>query len=323
MNRRAIELVLRRGLRRAALALGLAAAAGLAAAYPTRDVQLVVPFAPGGPVDGLARAFGAALEGALGRTVNVVNREGGSFVVAANAVATAAADGHTLYFGPPTPFTVHPHWMKSMPFKREDFTPVCQVVENTFFVAVGPRSPITSFDALVERAKAAPGRLQYGHPGLSSVPHLAGAELAQRLGLQISDVPYRGESPMLVPLANNDIDFAVVSAATTKAQQLRPLLVFAEQRLAAYPNVPTARERGAPIVPSGFNGVFVRAGTPEPVLARVEAACRSVAQSAELRQRAELYTQDIEFLDRRAFAARVEAEVQAKAALLKTVKIER
>lgn len=313
----------RRRLLRTALAVALAGGAAAAAAYPTRAVQLVVPFAPGGPVDALARAFGGALEAELGRTVNVVNRDGGSFVVAASAVATAAADGHTLYFGPPTPFTVHPHWMKSLPFKREQFTPVCQVFENTFFVAVGPRSPITSFDALVERAKAAPGRLQYGHPGLSSVPHLAAAELAQRLGLELTDVPYRGESPMLVPLANNDLDFAIVTAATAKAQELRPLLTFTEQRLAAHPGVPTARERGVPVVPSGYNGLFARADTPEPALARLESACRAAARSADLRQRADSFSQDVEFLDRRAFGARTEADFQAKGALLKTVKIER
>lgn len=300
----------------------LAATAVHAQSYPTRPVQMIVPFPAGAPVDALARAFGQAMGKQLGQSVVVLNREGGSTTVAMNALLAAPADGYNIVYGPVTALTVHPHWMKGLQYKTEQFTPVCQTFENVFVLAGAPASP-GSFDAVLAAAKAKPGGLTYAHPGVSTSPHLAGAELFQRAGVQVTDVPFRGESAMIGQLRESAVDFGVVTTGFSISQNLKPVLVFSEKRLPAFPQTPTAREAGYPVTPSGYGGLFVRADTPAPVVARIEEGCRAAVADPAFKEMAQRLYQDTEFLDRSGFAARLQADAKSKGELLKTVKLER
>ncbi|MBL0419120.1 tripartite tricarboxylate transporter substrate binding protein [Ramlibacter sp. AW1] len=304
------------------VAAALASTVAHAQSYPTRPIQLLIPFPAGAPVDALARAFGQAFSKHVGQNVVVMNREGGSTTVAWNALLNSPADGYNVLYGPVTALTVHPHWMKGLQYKPEQFTPVCQTFENIFVLAGAPNSPDT-LDKVLAQAKAKPASLTYAHPGVSSSPHLAGAELFQRAGVQATDVPFRGEAAMIGQLRASEVDLGVVTTGFAISQALKPIVVFSEKRLPAFPQAPTAREAGYPVTPSGYGGLFVRADTPEPVIARIEESCRAAVADPAFKEMAQRLYQDAEFLGRSAFAARLNADAKSKADLLKTVKLER
>jgi tripartite-type tricarboxylate transporter receptor subunit TctC len=299
------------------------AGAAMAQAYPSRPVQMIVPFPAGAPVDTLARAFAQAMDKQLKQSVVVMNREGGSTTVGMNALLQAPNDGYTIVYGPVTALTVHPHWMKGLQYKADSFVPVCQTFENVFVLAAGPNSTVKDFAAAVAQAKAKPGGLTYAHPGVSSSPHLAGAELFQRAAVPATDVPFRGEAAMVGPLREGTVDLGVVTTGFAVNQTLKPLAVFGDKRLSNFPDTPTARELGFPVVPSGYGGLFMRADTPAPVVARVEEACKGAVADAAFHEMANRQFQQTEFLDRARFTARLQADARSKGELLKSVKLDR
>lgn len=319
------SLSLRSTARRLLLALAATTALAAAAqgAYPARPLQMIVPFPAGGPVDVVARSFAQALDARLNQRVVVLNRDGGSTTVGMNALLAAPGDGYTFVYGPVTALTVHLHWMKGLQFKADSFTPVCQTFENIFILAGKPDSRFTSFEQVLAEARAQPGKLGYGHPGVSSSPHLAGAELFQRARVDARDVPYRGETPMLPTLLSGELDLGVVTTGFVTTHNLRALAVFADRRLAQLPNVPTVKELGYPVNPSGYGGLFVRSDTPAEVVATLEKGCREAVADPAFRELAQRQHQQADFLDHNGFRTRIQADHQSKEALLKTVKLDR
>jgi tripartite-type tricarboxylate transporter receptor subunit TctC len=311
------------GLAALATTLLSAALSPARAQYPERALQMIVPFTAGGAVDGVARSFAVALDRQLQQRVAVVNRDGAGGTVAFNAALASPADGYTVVFGPVTPLTVHAHWMKGLQFDASSFVPVCQTFENIFFVAAAPGSPFKSLESVLTHARARPGQLTYAHSGVASSPHLAGAELFQKDGVNLVDVPFRGEAPMLVPLKDGSIDVGVVTSNAVKTQGLTPLAVFAERRMPAFPTVPTVKELGYAVAASGYGGLMMRATTPAAIVARVESACREAVADPGYKQAAERNHQEAEYLGRDGFTARMEADRRSKAELLKFVKLER
>jgi len=290
-----------------------------AQSYPSKPVQILVPFPAGTVVDTMARTFAQVAERKFTQRLLVVNREGGSFTIAMGAAAAAPADGHTLVMSPHTPLTIQLLRMKNLPYQRDSFIPLCQTYELNFFIAVGPASPFTDFRSVIEFAKANPGKLKYGTSGIATVLHLTGAELWQRAGVNIGDVPYKSEALFIPNLLAGEIDLGVV--ATAYALKLRPLLAFTERRLPALPNVPTAQELRYPVRPSGFGGLFVRAGTPAPVVERLEATCREALNDPAYQQMAERQFLASNYLGRAAFTARIDQEYESKARLLRSLNL--
>lgn len=305
------------------LMIGMLIGAHAQSSYPNKPVQMVIPYPPGGPVDLVARAFAQALDGKLNQRVVGIARDGGSTTVGINAMLQAPADGYTLYYGPVTSLTVHLHWMKGLPFKMDAVTPVCQTFENVFYLVTRPNSRYTNLDQIIAQGKANPGSLSYGHPGVSSSPHLAGAELFQKAGVSARDVPFRGEPPMLPSLMSGEMDLAVVTTAFMKTQNLRPLAVFSFKRVAEFPNVPTVHELGFPVNPSGYGGLMVRSETPLDVLNKIEKACREAVVDPAFKEFAQRYYQQADFLDQKAFKSRILADHQSKSELLRTVNLDR
>lgn len=310
---------------RALAAAVLVAGAGVHAqeAYPSKPIQLIIPYPAGGPVETLGRSFAATMDKKLGQRVIVANRDGGSTTVGMNALLNAPADGYTVYYGPVTALTVHLHWMKGLQFKADSFTPICQTFENLFLLATKPEPRWSTFQQLVAEGKAAPGKLAYGHPGISSSPHLAGAELFQRAGIQARDIAFRGEPPMLPTLKSGELDLVVATTSFVTTQSLHPLVVFADKRLPQFPNVPTARELGYEVSPSGYGGLFVRADTPKDVVTRLETACRETTADPAFQDVARRLFQLTDFLDHKGFGARIQADYRSKQELLKSVNLDR
>ena len=312
--------------RRNAVFILLLLAAGLGGAvsaqeYPSRPIQMVMPFPPGGIVDIMGRGFAQALGTRLGQQVVVVNRPGAGLTIGMAAVGQAAADGYTIIYTPVTPITIQPHRMKNLSYTREQFIPLCQVYESLFFVAVGPKSPFQDLQSLIAHARANPGKLRYATPGVGSSPHLAGAELWSKAGVQLTDVPYAGEVQSMPSLVSGDIDLGIITTAGVNTGKLRPLAVFADARYPAFQSVPTVTEAGLPVLPSGYGGLFLRADTPAPVVARLAAACKEAAADPTYLELAARQFQLSNYVDRAGFSARIEADFRAKAALLPTLKL--
>jgi tripartite-type tricarboxylate transporter receptor subunit TctC len=289
--------------------------------YPAKPVQLLVPFPPGSTIDILARGFAAAMGPKVGQPIVVQNRAGGTMTIAMTALVQAPADGYTVLFTPVTPLTILPHRMKDLQYSRETTIPLCQNFENLFWLAVGPKSPFQSYQELIAVAKANPGKLRYATVGVASSPHLAGAELWQRNGAQLIDVPYPGEPAYVPNLLSNDIDMSVSTTTLVVTQKLRALAVFAGQRQNSHPNVPTAAELGHPIIPSGYGGLFVRSGTPAAIVARLEDVCRQAVADPGYKTVTERNFQQADYLDRTSFSARIDADFKAKAALIPSLKL--
>ena len=289
--------------------------------YPSRPLQMIMPFPPGGIVDIMGRGFAQALGTRLGQQVVVVNRPGAGLTIGMAAVGQAPADGYTMIYTPVTPITIQPHRMKSLAYTREQFIPLCQVYESLFFVAVGPKSPFQDLQSLLAFARANPGKLRYATPGVGSSPHLAGAELWSKAGVQLTDVPYAGEVQAMPSLISGDIDLGIITTSGVNTGKLRPLAVFAEARYAALQNVPTVTEAGLPVLPSGYGGLFIRSDTPATAVARLTVACREAAADPAYLELAARQFQLSNYVDRAGFSARIDADFRAKAALLPTLKL--
>lgn len=274
----------RRGVLRAALVtlgLGLAAVSPLHAqgAWPERPIELVVPYPAGGNADSTARLLGTQLSERLGQPVVVDNRPGAGGTI-----------GYTLLLDA-TAFTVNPGLYAKLPYDAaKDFVPVSQVTRVPMLLVVPAQSPATSTADILRMARAAPGKLSFASAGNGGAQHLAGELFKQGAKVSITHIPYRGGAPALTDLVSGTVDlmFSATSAsgAFVKAGKLRALAITSASRSADWPQLPTVAESGVP----GFeayewNGLFAPAGTPAPVLARLEKETRAALESAELRKR--------------------------------------
>ena len=301
----------------AALVLLASARSGvMAQAYPSRPIEVIVPFAAGGGTDIIARAVASAMGDDLGQRLVVINRDGAGGTLGFGALAAAAPDGHTLAFSPSTPVTNAPYLVKGVRYQVESFDYICHVFENVFALAVRRASKFRSAQELLAAAREEPG-LSYGHAGTGSIPHLSVANAAQALGLKLRAVPFRGDAAMLPVLLSGDLDFGAVALSSIREQDVRVLAVFADKRQPSAPDAPLLRELGVPEnVPPGFNGLYAPKGLPGDVLKRLQGACAK-AMGADVVERTIANTgQTIAYLDGDAFRALVVTDYKWKGALV-------
>jgi len=290
--------------------------------YPERTIQMLVSLPAGTTPDILGRGLAQGFDDQLGQRVVVENRDGGGQVIAMNVASSAAADGYTLVLTPVAPVTIQLHRMK-LPYTDKTFVPVCQTFENVFFLAVSPSSPYQDLKSFMTYAKSHPGKLRYGHSGLASSPHLMGAQLWQQAGLQVTDVPYRGESGYVVNLLAGELDAGIASTSLVTSHKLRPLVVFSDKRSANFPDVPTAAEMGFDVSASGYGGLFARAEISTAVLRKLEQTCKAVVNSKRYQALADKLYQESTYLDSAEFSARIAQDSRIKAGLLKTLGLSR
>jgi len=276
----------------AAIGAGLALPAWHPAAraedFPAKPIRIVVPFAAGGPTDLMARAIGKSMSAALGQPVIVDNKPGGGGVIAMSEIARLPADGYTLVF-PSILAVTNPALMPSYPFDTlRDFAPLTVVGFIPHAVVVRPDYPAKDLQALVAMAKARPGSLNYGSSGNGTSAHLGAALFAQRAGIQVTHVPYRGAGPAVQDLLGGQIQFMFLDMSSAlsqiKAGKLRALAVAPIKRFAGLPDVPTVAEQGYPgFDVHGWYGLLARAGTPAPVMQRLYAEIKRSLDTAEIR----------------------------------------
>jgi tripartite-type tricarboxylate transporter receptor subunit TctC len=287
--------------RRAALAgfagMGLLpAGAARAQAYPTRPVRWIVGYPAGGGTDVLARLLGAAMAPALGQQVVIENRPGAATNLAAGEAARSEPDGYTVFTAGIETVVYNPALYKKLSFDPvADFRPIGMTARFHLLLTVKKDFPITSARDFVERAKAQPGAINYGSPGLGSPHHLAMERLLREAGVKLTHVPYRGMGPVINDMMAGVMETAIVDFAAggsvLKAGTLRPLAVCSAKRLDALPDVPTVDEA---LGLKGFEayawqGVVVPAKTPDAIAAKLtETLAGALRQEAVLTRMREI-----------------------------------
>lgn len=285
-----------RRLAKATIPFVLAATAPLPAlaAFPEKPIRLVVPFAPGGGTDLLSRAMGITMGEDLGQPVIVDNKPGGSTIIGTDAVAKSAPDGYTLVMATMA-HAVNPSLHKKLPFDTDKaFAPVMLVGRSPNVLVVRPDSPIKTVQDLIATAKARPGKLNYASQGAGTSAHLAGELFKKMAKVEINHIPYRGAGPAITDLLGGQVDLMFATAAAVaphlESGKLRAVAVTTAQRsqAPALSKVPTIAESGVPnYAADSWYGLFAPAGTPAPVIARLNAAAKKAVQTEAFRKRAE------------------------------------
>jgi tripartite-type tricarboxylate transporter receptor subunit TctC len=251
-----------------AVALVALVAVQPAAAYPDRPITVVVPFAPGGPTDIIARILSLSLSQSLGQQVIVDNRGGAAGNIGMGQVARATPDGHTLLLAS-TAIAVNPALFKNLPYDPiKDFAPISELVNAPNVLVVHPDSGINSIADLIARAKAEP--FNYASPGAGTKSHLTGELLKLRANIDMVHVPFRGAGPAAQAVLAKQIQLGSVALAAAEAMiqsgQLRALAVTSEKRWFSLPDVPTMIEAGYPGQTGETPvGIYVQTGTPKEV----------------------------------------------------------
>jgi tripartite-type tricarboxylate transporter receptor subunit TctC len=294
--------------------LAVAMSASVRAEYPDRPVRLIVPFAPGGANDSVARLLSDKLGKVLSRSVIVENRPGGGTVIGAAAVASSPPDGYTLLLVSPA-HTINPHINKTLPFNPlTDFTPIAQLTQSAYVLVTAAKSSITSVRDLMTGPQRKEVQFSYASSGTGSAPHLAGQLLASLGGAAATHVPYAGGSPAMVGIVRGDVDvyFSSISGARSfiESNQVRALAVSSDFRVRAFPDIPTVSESGvAGYVVNGWYGVIGPSGLPPEVVARLEDGIHKSLQDPELVARLEREGEEVSTGTPDAFAALLRADL--------------
>lgn len=311
-------------MKRLLLALALLVPAAARAEFPDRPITIVLPYAPGSASDSYGRALGEHFTRMMGQPVVVTNRDGGSGVVGMRFVAQSAPDGYTLGLTPVTPVAVQPHMVRNLGIGPDSFQPVCGTNENVLGVLVREDSPIRTLPDLVAEGRRRP--LTYGSPGPNSLPQLAVFRVQRATNVEFTHVPFRGDPPHLNELMAGRLDFsaAVVASASglIDGDKLRLIAVFSARRHPDYPNVPTAREQGIDAQQLSQVGIYAPAGTPEPVMARLEEACRTGVEDETFRRVAATRKVPVNYMSRADFTAMVRSEYEAYGRILRELGVQ-
>jgi tripartite-type tricarboxylate transporter receptor subunit TctC len=300
----------------ACVAMLLGAGAPAQAAYPDRPITLIIPFAPGGPTDIIARILTVALHQTLGQQLVVDNRGGAAGNIGMGQAARATPDGYTLLLTS-TAIAVNPALFKSLPYDPvKDFAPISELVNAPNVLVVRPDSGINSIADLVAQAKANPAKFNYSSPGAGTKSHLTGELLKLRAGIEMVHVPFRGAGPAAQAVLSNTTQVGSVALAAAesliKDGQLRALAVTSEKRWFSLPDVPTMIEQGYPgFISDTFNALFAPAATPKDVLGVIVKESRAAFQRPDAREQARKAGFEVVAGTPEQLAARVAAEIPA------------
>lgn len=259
------------------------------AAYPDRAITMVVPYAPGGAADALARVVAARMSEKLGASVIIDNRAGASGTIGAAFVAKALPDGYTVLYDA-TPFTINPHLYHKLPFSTDALQPVSLVALAPNILIVKGDSPLNSTKDLIAKAKAEPGKLNFASGGSGTVQRLAGELFRQKLNLNMVHVSYKSGGPAIVDVMGGQVDFmfSTISASfpLVASGKLKAIAVSSPERSKLLPNVPTVAESGIPGYEAfEWNGVMVPKGTPEPIQAKLQKVIADVLKEDAVKKR--------------------------------------
>lgn len=287
-----------------------------AMAWPDKMITMIVPFAAGGNTDIVARAIVPAMEKALNTNIIVRNIGGAAGTLGTAELARAKADGYTIGYIPTGPAILQP-LLRKLPYSMDSFTPVGMISKTPYIFMVAKDSPFTS----VADVKAAirSQSLAHGSSGPGTLPHMASAAMINALGGSAKHIPDRSSAEGMKSLAGGVVQFFSDSESFLQAYDVRALGIFADERSAAFPDVPTMKEQGYDLQFSIWGGIFVPKGVPADVIAKLEKAVKAAVESPEFKDIAQKNQIILHFLDSAAFSSYCEAESVTKRELVKTL----
>lgn len=270
------------------MALGAGMAHAQPAGYPNKPLRLVVPFAPGGGADIVARALAQPLAKRLGQAVIVENKPGGGGTAGADVVAKAPADGYTLLYTTPGPQITNPFLMAKLPYDPvTDLIPVSQVAIVPSVLVVNKTVPVKTLKELIQYAKANPGKLNFASAGIGSSSHLAGELFKHNAKIDMVHVPYRGTGPALQDLLGANVSMAIDSIAVylphIDSGMLKPIGVSTLERSPNLPEVPPIASELPGFEGSPVNYISVRGGTPKDIITKLNREINAVLESPEVK----------------------------------------
>jgi tripartite-type tricarboxylate transporter receptor subunit TctC len=272
----------------AALLFALAPQLAAAQAWPNRPVKIVVPFAAGGATDVVARLLAQKLGEAWGQSVVVENRAGAGGNIGADVVAKSPGDGYTLLMTSGSIVTANPHMYKAMPFDAaRDLVPITNVASGPQVIAVAANSPAKDLKDFIANAKANPKKVNFGSAGVGTQTHLAAENFAHSAGVDLTHVPYKGESAAITDLLGGQIQLATPNLGAAighiQAGRLRALAVTSRERSPQLPDVPAAAEVIPGFENAGWFGLMAPAGTPREVVERIQRDSAKILLSEEFK----------------------------------------
>ncbi|MFT3800607.1 MAG: tripartite tricarboxylate transporter substrate binding protein [Burkholderiaceae bacterium] len=269
----------------------LTAVDSASAAWPDKPIRIIVPAAPGGTTDVAARVLAEKMGPVLGTNVVVENKAGAGGVIGAEALVRSAPDGYTLMMGNIGPNAILYSLSKKLPYKPEDFAPITMVISNPNVLVVNADSPYKSVADLVAAIRKDPnGNFSFGSSGPGQSPHMTAEMFTQRAGIKLPHIPYKGAGPAVTALMGKEFTFMTDNLPSSiphiRSGRFRALAVTSAQRAPELPDVPTMAEAGVPnMVVTAWFGLFAPAGTPQPVLERLQQAASTILQTPEIRKR--------------------------------------
>lgn len=302
----------------------LAASPAFAQAFPVKPIQLVIPFAPG-DTDMMLRPFVDRMSEFLGQPVTLNFKPGAGGGIGAASVAGSKGDGYTLVGSSPGSLVVVPLANKEMKYTTESFQPIAALSEGGLMLVVPAASPYASIKDLVEQAKKAPGKITFSTSGAAGITHLLAEIFAQDAGIKLSHIPFQGSAPAITALLGGHVDMASTAIgpaqAHIKAGTLRPLAVFSDRRLKAYPDVPTLREAGYKLGAPTLYGILAPKDTPREVVDALHAAARKVTEKYgdQIAQQLSVMGAEVKLLGPEEYAAYLKNQAQLFAAGIKTL----
>jgi tripartite-type tricarboxylate transporter receptor subunit TctC len=317
----------------AALALAAVAALAMGAAgaaqpdFPSKPVRFIVPFAPGGSTDTLARTLSVKLTDSLGQQVVVDNRPGANGNIGMEIVARANPDGYTIVLGYISNLGTGPSLYKKLPYDPvKDYAPVTQIASAPNIVVLHPSVPAKSFREFIAYAKANPGKVSYATAGVGSIGHLSGVLLDQLAGIDMVHVPYKGSGQAVNDILGGHVQMMISGMSSViqhvKSGRLRPIAMTSLERSPAAPDVPTIAEQGFPgFEGTAWYGVLAPAGTPPPVVNRLNADILKALKQPDVRERLGAVGFDIVGGTPEQFGAYIKTEIAKWAKVVKAAGI--
>jgi tripartite-type tricarboxylate transporter receptor subunit TctC len=262
-----------------------------AQAWPSKPVRIVVAYPPGGGIDVMARQLADKLTPSWGQPVVVENKPGANTIVAADAVAKSATDGHTILMTTDATFSINPHLYAKLPYDAQrDFVAVTMLVLLHQLLVAHPSLQANSLSELISLAKAKPGAINYASYGSGSQPHLAGEMLKNKAGIDLVHVPYKGISLAVPAVMAGEVQLTFAGIATSmgplKSGRIKPIAIGGAERSPLLPHVPTFGELGYPEVEThAWFGLFLPAGSPREAAARIYQDTKKILDDPDFRQK--------------------------------------
>ncbi len=305
--------------------MGLAGSVGAQQAYPGKPIRLIVPYAPGGTTDIVARLIGPRLAKSWGQPVIIDNRPGGNTIIGTEALAKSAPDGHTIMVMV-IAHVIIPNLIPTPYNAIQDFAPVATVAMNEQILVLHPSVPANDLQALIALAKSKPGHLNYGSAGSGGLTHLASEMFNVMAGVKTQHIAYKGAGPAINDLVGGQIEMYFATPisviAHIKSGRLKPIAITGETRSAALPQVPTFAESGLPgYEVRNWQGILAPAATPKDIVGKLSREVASILAMPEIRSR--LASQGMEpFISTpEQFRALMTADMARYAKIIKTANI--